>query len=113
MPATLLTRASHGRCMLNRIVERACSNLAITALSVCALATPFFAAHAQAAVVPDSLQTERAARVLLQRLAGDWLFEWRGDGRVFFTGKRSYRFLPDSLRLVWDETYDKPAQSGH
>ena len=29
------------------------------------------------------------------------------------TGTRTYRLLPDSLRLLWEEHYDGPAQSGH
>jgi hypothetical protein len=65
------------------------------------------------AQLPDSVAHERAARLLLQRLAGNWTFEWRSPDGVGATGTRQYRVLPDSLRVVWDETYDVSRRTGH
>jgi hypothetical protein len=66
--------------------------------------------HAQR---PDSAAHERAARLFLKRLAGDWAFEWRSRDGPGATGTRQYRVLPDSLRVVWDETYNNSRQIGH
>src|SRR5688572_25131360 len=66
-----------------------------------------------AAQLPDSAAHERAARLLLQRLAGTWSFEWRSADGIGATGTRQYRVLPDSLRVVWDETYAGSRRTGH
>jgi hypothetical protein len=65
------------------------------------------------AQLPDSVAREQAARLLLRRLAGDWSFEWRSADGVGATGTRRYRVLPDSLRVVWDESYAASRRTGH
>jgi hypothetical protein len=77
---------------------------------IVALASTAAVLHAQPA---DSAAHERSARLLLQRLAGNWAFEWRSADGPGATGKRQYRLLPDSLRVVWDETYNNSRQTGH
>jgi hypothetical protein len=72
-----------------------------------------FSARTLLAQRPDSAAHERAARVLLERLAGEWAFEWRSPDGPGATGTRQYRVLPDSLRVVWDETYNNSRQTGH
>ena len=62
---------------------------------------------------PDSVAHEQAARLFLRRLAGTWSFEWRSADRVGATGTRQYRVLPDSLRVVWDESYAASPRTGH
>lgn len=66
-----------------------------------------------AAQRPDSAAHEQAARLLLQRLAGNWSFEWRSADGAGATGTRQYRVLPDSLRVVWDESYAASRRTGH
>ena len=61
----------------------------------------------------DSAAHEQAARLLLQRLAGTWSFEWRSADGAGATGTRQYRVLPDSLRVVWDESYAASRRTGH
>jgi hypothetical protein len=65
------------------------------------------------AQLPDSVAHEQAARLLLRRLVGTWSFEWRSAQGVGATGTRQYRVLPDSLRVVWDETYAGSRRTGH
>lgn len=63
--------------------------------------------------LPDSAAHERAARLYLRRLAGNWSFEWRSADGIGATGIRQYRTLPDSLRVVWDETDAASRRTGH
>lgn len=77
-----------------------------------AVQLPCAPAQAQPA---DSAGRVRAAREILRDLQGQWSFEWRArDGSgPGFTGERVYRLLPDSLQLVWDETFTSGRQSAH
>lgn len=87
---------------------------ALAAAVLAALTATAEDAGAQSADAVDSAAFDRAARALLRRLTGDWTLEWRGqDGRVGFTGTRTYRSLPDSLRLVWDERFDRSPHTAH
>ena len=65
------------------------------------------------AQLPDSVAREQAARRFLRHLAGTWSFEWRSADGVGPTGTRQYRLLPDSLRVVWDESYAASHRTGH
>jgi hypothetical protein len=88
---------------------------ALTHLLVTCLACASY--HSRGSAQASNSEADlRAARTLLSRLVGTWSFEWRGSGSsgpALMTGTRTYRSLPDSLQLTWDETFDNPRQTAH
>ena len=69
-------------------------------------------------LVPAALNSQEGstarAQEFLRSLSGEWVAQNQfGDTLAGFAGVRSYRLLPDSLRLVWEEVIGDSTDTGH